>query len=43
MLIWMFSFASLVHEFLILLAYLFVIFVALAKFLKLISLLLNLL
>jgi hypothetical protein len=42
-LIWMFSFARLVQEFLILLADLFVIFLILAKFFKLISLLLNLL
>jgi hypothetical protein len=43
MLIWMFSFTSLVHKFLILLADLFVLFLALAKSFNLISYLLNLL
>jgi hypothetical protein len=43
MLIWMFSFTSLVHKFLILLANLFVVFLALAKSFKLISHLFNLL
>jgi hypothetical protein len=42
MLIWMFFFASLVREFLTLLASLFVAFLALEKSIKLISLLLNL-
>jgi hypothetical protein len=43
MLIWMCFFASLVREFLILLAILFVVFLALAKSFKMIFLLLNLL
>jgi hypothetical protein len=43
MLIWMCVFVNLAREFLILLAYLFVVFLTLAKFFKLISLLLNLL
>jgi hypothetical protein len=43
MLIWMFSFTSLVHKFLILLTSLFVAFLALEKSFKMISHLLNLL